>query len=202
MYSDDGALVDKGYKRFLCYPKGKSGTSYRLPTGLETIFEYAFSKCDGLTEIVIPNSYKKINESAFEGCDGLKSVTIGSGMKMIGERAFYRCYINTLKCLATTPPSVQKNTFFDYSAQVYVPKGNKDAYISDTYWKRFFEIKELPEIKGDVNGDGEVNASDITMLINVILGTEQPDNKNACDINGDSIVNTSDITTLINILLK
>jgi hypothetical protein len=36
----------------------------------------------------------------------------------------------------------------------------------------------------------------------VILGTEQPDNKNACDINGDSIVNTSDITTLINILLK
>lgn len=155
-----------------------------------------------MTEIVIPNSYKKINESAFEGCDGLKSVTIGSGMKMIGERAFRHCGISTLKCLATIPPSIQKNTFFDYSAQVYVPKGNKDAYISDTYWKRFFEIKELPEIKGDVNGDGEVNASDITMLINVILGTEQPDNKNACDINGDSIVNTSDITTLINILLK
>ena len=202
MCSDDGALVDKGLKRFLCYPKGKSGTSYRLPNGLETIFEYAFSKCDGLTEIVIPNSYKKINEGAFEGCDGLKSVTIGSGMKMIGERAFYRCYINTLKCLATTPPSIQENTFYDYNAQIYVPKGSKDAYTSDTYWKRFFKINELPEIKGDVNGDGEVNASDITMLINVILGTEQPDNKNACDINGDSIVNTSDITTLINILLK
>ncbi|MDO4511351.1 MAG: phosphodiester glycosidase family protein [Bacteroidales bacterium] len=60
----------------------------------------------------------------------------------------------------------------------------------------------IPDVKkGDVNGDGVVNVSDVTALINKILGlSEYPDA--VCDINADGEVNVSDVTALINMILK
>ena len=57
------------------------------------------------------------------------------------------------------------------------------------------------ENKGDINGDGVVNVSDVTALINKILGLSGYSNT-ACDINGDGVVNVSDVTDLINMILK
>ena len=57
------------------------------------------------------------------------------------------------------------------------------------------------ERKGDINGDGVVNVSDVTSLINHILGTElRPVTR--CDLNADAEVNVSDVTTLINLILN
>lgn len=57
------------------------------------------------------------------------------------------------------------------------------------------------ENKGDINGDGVVNVSDVTALINKILGLSDYSNT-ACDINADGVVNVSDVTDLINMILK
>ncbi|MDO4512044.1 MAG: glycerophosphodiester phosphodiesterase family protein [Bacteroidales bacterium] len=54
--------------------------------------------------------------------------------------------------------------------------------------------------RGDVNADGEVNVSDVTALINAILGTATYD-ATTCDINTDGTVNVSDVTALINLIL-
>ncbi len=58
-------------------------------------------------------------------------------------------------------------------------------------------------MKGDVNGDGNVNISDVTALINYLLSGNdsniQPDN---ADMNSDGGINISDVTTLINKLLR
>ena len=51
---------------------------------------------------------------------------------------------------------------------------------------------------GDVNGDGKIDTSDITSLINKILGMADWTN---CDVNADGKVDTSDITALISIIL-
>ena len=63
---------------------------------------------------------------------------------------------------------------------------------------RQFVYKEL--LVGDVNGDGRVNVSDVSALINMILGLETMDQEHA-DVNGDGRVNVSDVTALINIIL-
>ena len=63
---------------------------------------------------------------------------------------------------------------------------------------RQFVYKEL--LVGDVNGDGRVNVSDVSVLINMILGLEAMDQEHA-DVNGDGRVNVSDVTALINIIL-
>jgi hypothetical protein len=53
---------------------------------------------------------------------------------------------------------------------------------------------------GDVNGDGTVNISDVTLLVNIILGNATDPYGNA-DVNGDGTVNISDVTLLVNIIL-
>ena len=54
---------------------------------------------------------------------------------------------------------------------------------------------------GDINGDGEINVSDVTALINKILGSSTYSDA-SCDINGDGEINVSDVTALINMILK
>ena len=55
-------------------------------------------------------------------------------------------------------------------------------------------------LKGDVNRDGKVNVSDVTALVNMILGVVAKDEETA-DVNKDGKINVSDVTALINIIL-
>ena len=55
-------------------------------------------------------------------------------------------------------------------------------------------------LPGDVNGDERVNVSDITTLVNMILGVTEM-NQVYADVNGDGRVNVSDVTALIYIIL-
>ena len=60
---------------------------------------------------------------------------------------------------------------------------------------------EIPGgLVGDVNGDGRVNVSDVSALINMIMGLTAMD-QSAADVNGDGKVNVSDVSALINIIL-
>ena len=56
-------------------------------------------------------------------------------------------------------------------------------------------------IRGDVNGDGSVNISDVTTLIDLLLGGGTISNP-AADCNQDGSINISDVTALIDYLLS
>ena len=53
--------------------------------------------------------------------------------------------------------------------------------------------------KGDVNGDGVVNVTDVTSLINAILGLS-PYADDVCDLNADGKVDVSDVSVLISMI--
>ena len=55
-------------------------------------------------------------------------------------------------------------------------------------------------IRGDVNGDGSVTISDVTALIDLLLGSGTINNP-AADCNNDTNVTISDVTALIDYLL-
>ena len=61
-------------------------------------------------------------------------------------------------------------------------------------------LPTTPVIPGDINGDGIVNVSDVTALVNHILN-EDYSNAEICDINGDGVVNVSDVTDLVSLML-
>lgn len=58
---------------------------------------------------------------------------------------------------------------------------------------------------GDVNDDGQVNVSDVTALVTIILGGNDSEphiyNHKAADVNADNAVNVSDVTALVTIIL-
>ena len=56
-----------------------------------------------------------------------------------------------------------------------------------------------PGIKGDVNGDGEVNIADVNAVIDLILTGRS---SAAGDVNGDGEVNIADINSIIDLILK
>lgn len=62
------------------------------------------------------------------------------------------------------------------------------------------EVKPQSTV-GDIDGNGEVNMSDVTALINHILHAATYESS-LCDIDGNGEVNVTDVTALINILLR
>ena len=67
-------------------------------------------------------------------------------------------------------------------------------------WNRFQTIVPIEDV-GDVNGDGNINISDVTTLINYLLGGES-DRLVFADVDLDGSVNITDVASLINRLLN
>ena len=80
-----------------------------------------------------------------------------------------------------------------YGYRSYVKAGGQTYYGSEEQF-----TTEKPT--GDVNGDSAVNVSDVTTLVNMILGVIPKDNTRA-DIDGNGTVNVSDVTALVNLIL-
>ena len=79
------------------------------------------------------------------------------------------------------------------------------AYQTADQWKEFTNIvADLTEPfkKGDVNGDGEVGATDSACLVNVLAGLEDADEyEGRADVTGDGgAVTSADIAAIVNIL--
>ncbi len=58
-------------------------------------------------------------------------------------------------------------------------------------------------LRGDVNGDGAVDALDVNIIINIVLGKDTPDNYagRAYVTDGDTLIDVSDVNAVINIML-
>ena len=147
--------------------------------------------------------------SAFDGCSSISCIKIEAVIQSLGQYVFYDC--SSMKELylynTTTPPTFDVDTdaipyVFNEVTEciLYVPAGSKDAYEASP-WADYFTIMELdgtPQLTGDVNGDGEVNISDVTNLVNMVLAGGYSD---AANINGDEFVNVTDVTLLVDIIL-
>lgn len=76
------------------------------------------------------------------------------------------------------------------------PSGN---YV----WGNFFNFTLGAPVRGDVNLDGVADVSDVTALINYVLGGGgSPFDKTEADFNGDSVIDVTDATALINLVLN
>ena len=86
-----GVLFSKNKKALICYPAGKTATSYSIPNTVAHISNDAFYYCIDLKSITIPDSVTYIGDGAFGACWGLKNIDIPSSVISIGEEVFKRC---------------------------------------------------------------------------------------------------------------
>ena len=160
-----------------------------------------------ISTIIIGDNVKRIPVNLASKSTNLTSVTIGKSVTEIGGYAFGACdALDTVKCLGTVPPVMTSSNCFlktyndEYPTTLLVPYNCYWKYQETDYWYKFSHIEEMDEVSGDVNGDGNINISDVTNLIDLLLsGDELPA---YADVNGDGGVNIKDVTDLIDILLS
>ncbi len=186
----------------------ESLTSINLPNSLVSIGESAFDGSCNLNKIVIPDAVTSIGDMAFQGCTGLTDITIGSAVSRIGAKAFNYCNVlKTVTCKSSVPPIMDKSNCFTYNgykATLRVPFETIEVYQTSDYWYKFAAIEGFGgNLVGDVNGDGGVNISDVTALIDYLLsGNDSAIELAGADCNKDGNVNISDVTALIDNLLS
>ena len=210
------------------FMNGEEVCDLAIPAGVKHINDYAFIRCESLTSLTMSNDVESVGEQAFKDCKKMTVASLGDGVRTIGEKAFHGCSKLTeftfgrrmktaemyafgscnalvrITSRAVTPPYLKGKSIFPdkvyNNAIVYAPRQSVDAYREALVWK-YFNIEGvnfMPEWC-DVNGDGEVNISDVTAIIDIQLkgGVDI-----AGDVNGDEEVNISDINAVIDLIVS
>lgn len=88
---------------------------------------------------------------------------------------------------------------------------NKTSFFEVTTQTNKYQIKDVTDqylpyidgVKGDVNGDGEVNIADVNCLIDIILGVRDASEfAGRAMVNEDTEVNIADVNAVIDIILS
>lgn len=122
--SVEGVLFNKAKTDLLVCPVGKKGV-YTVPEGTDELSASSFSRCAGLTSIVLPETLTTIGDEAFYRCNGLTELTIPNSVTSIGENAFYRCANLKAINLGTGLKKIGASTFYYCNGleTVVIPEG-------------------------------------------------------------------------------
>ncbi len=196
--------------------RGSAISRVDIPATVTTVGIGAFCNTQ-LTELTIPEGVTYIWGSVVGDCKRLTSLTLPSTTTELGLSIVAGCdNLATLNIKAATAPTTSYGNFgdaehytfgdFDKSKCVLnVPQGSRASYMANEDYHGFKGMNEVTDWDslggepGDVNGDGTVNASDVSLLINMIIGGAA--SSSAGDINGDGTVNASDVSLLINMII-
>ncbi len=130
----------------------------------------------------------------FYNCSNLTTIYAGSNWDTAGVTSSSSMFAN-----CTSLVGGQGTTYNESN-----PKDKTYARIDGgTSNPGYFSEKGGTFLRGDVNGDGSVNISDVTALIDYLLSSNPSGvNLTAADCNQDGNVNISDVTALIDYLLS
>ena len=137
--------------------------AFVVPSSVSSMGEYAFASCKNLKSLVLSPNCPVIPESCFESASSLEKVTIPAGVTAIEDLAFYDCSSlsevelpetvesigkhaftsdqpMTIRCYATTPPSIYNTVVyksFGKVSAVYVPKEALAKYTASSTWNSY-----------------------------------------------------------------
>ena len=161
---------------------------------------------------VAPNNWPRVNFYSWDSNEnpmngGWPGETITDVKEADGMKFYYQTYQITKKDYYMNFVFNQGGTTAGEHQTVDVTDVNQTRVFEVTSQSNKFSVADVTDtylpllqgIKGDVNGDGLVNISDLNNIIDMILGGR---NSSEGDINGDGLVNISDINAVISIILN
>ncbi len=160
-----------------------------LPANLETLGKNAFANCTKLESIEIPAGVVELCEGAFENCAELKEITIGKSVEKIDVNVFSEC-MNLTKVHYMGNEKQWNN--------IDVADGNDVLLTAD------LTFEELLKIIGDIDGDGEITASDALAMRKYLSGrtTAEGINIDLADAFEDGRINAKDLLAIKKILAQ
>ena len=168
--------------------------SINFNTSKVTDMDDMFMACDNLTSLDLSNfNTSKVTymRNMFQGCENLMLIYVGSGWTTVAVTKSSDMFLNCIRLSGGRGTRYSLSNPMDktYAHIDYGP--SNPGYFTD----------KNGGLRGDVNGNGIVNISDVTDLISLLLGNGTISNQ-AADCNQDSNVNISDVTALISYLLS
>lgn len=90
---DGGVLYEcrENYKAVACYPAGRDGESFIIPSDVVSISHMAFRGCVNLKHVELPAKMTEVPELAFTDCTSLETVKFPDSIVSIGMLAFQGC---------------------------------------------------------------------------------------------------------------
>lgn len=185
----DGVLFDADMTTIVCYPAGKVGTAYTIPSTVTTVYGGAFEENTNLTEITLSPETVTIEDSAFYKC-AITSVVIPSKTKYVG----YYAFANSSSLDRITVYSL--NTEYKYGAlngcaETLVVTCYKDS-TADTYASQCGYTVEY--INCDFDGDGTVSVQDVMVVLKALLDGEYT---KEADMNGNGKLDLVDVLRVL-----
>ena len=72
----------------------------------------------------------------------ITEITFGPNVEIIGEDAFSSCFVETVYCESTTPPTLEDFALGNYIEHIYVPYSSVDTYRAASEWERYSSLIE------------------------------------------------------------
>ncbi len=168
--------------------------SAQLPESVTNIGMGAFGLCRQLPDISIPAAVTEISEGAYIGCNSLTDVVIPSNITSIGDYAFGMC--ESLRSITVLPQVVT------VGADVFAESPSVCIYTYENTAMHAYALSQSLDhklIDGDVDGDGTLTNSDITLMLRFITGwnIDTEGDLHLIDVSADGKINNRDIIACI-----
>ncbi len=117
----DGVLYTKRAGSLCVFPRGKTTTSYTIPSHIRYIESYSFYGCKNLKSITIHDGVEEIENDSFNYCESLTHISLPSGLKTIEEDTFYDCTSLKEITIPSTVTKIGKSAFYGTAiSEIYV----------------------------------------------------------------------------------
>ena len=178
-------------------------TSILLPDSLENIGAGAFKKCTEITSMTIPSGVKEIQEYTFMYCYSLENVILNEGLQSISGNAFDECvrlediFIPaSVENIATSAFSecITIRGYKNTAAQYFVERLDYIDYVNIYGENIHHTFVEIEKMMGDINDDGIVNVTDVTVLQKYLAGMSELTNLQlvSCDVTDNAKIDIKD----------
>ena len=186
-----------------------------IPESVVSIGESAFCWCRNMKNVSMGNGVKYIGEFAFSHCDELETMVLGNNVVQIANSAFRSCTSLVEIVIPKTLLIVEDYTFKDSYRIRYVNYcGSEEEYNriffgfgNDEllYANWTYNYGTEPEYaKGDINGDEDINAVDLSLLKKLLAGIITLNNEEIKNVEVDEnsgAPNASDLAQLKKMLV-
>ena len=152
-----------------------------------------FGGCSSLTELDLSKlNVNKPNYSSymFENCTKLAKLSLSSSMESLNNGACAGVGTESEPCLLCVPEGFAFDESIDTSAEVF------------SWCKGYFTFGASFPL-GDVNHDGIINVTDVTLLVDYILGNTPPVfYKENADYDQSGTISVTDVTGIVDCILS
>ena len=181
----------------------------RLAPGVQRVLDrvpdFAFAGDGNLNPgNMLKQGVTEIGDFAFYNVSAvIDTMRLPASVSYLGDRAMAGMIgMRSLKVDAANVPALGNDVWAGVaqsSVPLITPSESTVLYKEADQWMNFFFAADY--LLGDVNGDGFVTISDVTILNDYLLGSGIQIDMLAADVNGDGQISIADATSLIDMLL-